>query len=225
MSALIPYMGGAQDATFLTPGKWSKVFRCPSDQWLDVDPPGYRIYNNVDNATGTTYFPVSYGVNVDVASVVDMDGVARIDSGTNSVGVVYGPTVAGYGNANIGASVDCKLAKVRKPSEVLLYADCGTRPGLKSSGSPLDFNDALFYTTNYMVYGSAPQSDWGKLSGVALTDWLKDRIPYMRHNSRRSGSSAAVQKLARINICFVDGHAESVDRDHFDQVRVSPWMR
>lgn len=219
VSALIPYMGGPQDATFLTGGKWSRVFRCPSDQWMDADNEGYRLFNNV---AGGPYFPVSYGANADIASVLDRNGVARFDN-TGIVGVIGGPSVASYGTPDVGGSVDCKLSKVKKSSETLLYADCGTRPQVKF-GTALDYNDALYYTTNYMNYGASPKSEWGRLSGVALTDWLKDRIPYTRHNTKRSGSNVTVQKLARINVCFADGHGESVGRDDFGRVRVSPWL-
>jgi prepilin-type processing-associated H-X9-DG protein len=36
------------------------------------------------------------------------------------------------------------------------------------------------------------------------------RIPYTRHNNR-------------INIAFVDGHAETLGKDQFFRVRISPY--
>jgi prepilin-type processing-associated H-X9-DG protein len=122
------------------------------------------------------------------------------------------------GTRNLTVSADCKLTKVRTPSEVLLFADCGTRP--RSGGSfPLDYNDTLYYTTNSMNYGSAPDQDMGRLSGVALTSWLSGRIPYARHNTKGNQ-----QQTARINVAFCDGHGETVLRSDFSRVRISPWL-
>ena len=61
--ALLPYMGVRGDATFQTaPEQKSKVFRCPSDRWLDAGGEGdngYRIWNNVTNLPGGKfYFPI-----------------------------------------------------------------------------------------------------------------------------------------------------------------------
>src|SRR2546423_2278256 len=74
-SALLPYMGARGGVTFQTDteGK-SRVFRCPADTWLDVGNEGqngYNIFNNITAVAGGKYFPVSYGINVDITAVSD----------------------------------------------------------------------------------------------------------------------------------------------------------
>ena len=218
-SALLPYLGSKSGATFQTEAEGkSKVFRCPADTWLDFSSTegqnGYRIFNNVVNLPGGPFFPISYGVNVDVTAVSDAGGVGRFGLSDN-VAVVYGPPPflgnAGPNGARMGQPLQAKLFKVRKPSEVLLFADCGTRPPA-SGGSPLDFNDALYYTSNYMFNMSGlPEQDYGKLSGVMKTTWLKNRIPLKRHNNK-------------INVAFCDGHGDTVLVGDFDKVRITPYL-
>jgi prepilin-type N-terminal cleavage/methylation domain-containing protein/prepilin-type processing-associated H-X9-DG protein len=221
-SSLIPYLGGKAtlpsgaavtlDNTFLSnPTKQTKMFQCPSDQWLDAGAGtydnGYKIFNNVDNSGG--YYPVSYGINADVATVV-VGGVARFDE-SGIINVVRTAT------STMTFSSDCKLSKIQGASDVMLFADCGTRPQV-TMGTPLDHNNALYYTTNSMNFGPAPLSEMGKLSGVALTPWLQARIPYGRHNTKGNN-----QATARINVAFADGHGETVLRSDFSRVRISPW--
>jgi prepilin-type processing-associated H-X9-DG protein len=232
-SALLPYMGAKNGVTFQTDteGK-SKVFRCPSDRWLDVGLPGqngYNIFNNITAVNGSKYFPVSYGVNADILCVSDASGTGRMGLNDN-VGVVDGPppflstgsgAVAGR---HVGQPLQAKLGKVRHSSETLLFADCGTRPqdpGMNPA-SPLDFNDALYYTTNYMVNQSGMTAgDCGKLSGVMMTSWLKDRVPMDRHGGKKLPSGG--YNNGKINVGFCDGHAESVLQANFKSVRVSPY--
>jgi prepilin-type N-terminal cleavage/methylation domain-containing protein len=91
-SALLPYMGSRGDQLFETaPEEKSKVFRCPADGWLDAGGAGkngYRIFNNVSNSN--SYYPISYGINVDIAAVSDDKGQSRFALSGN-VGVVGGP--------------------------------------------------------------------------------------------------------------------------------------
>src|SRR6185295_19804777 len=86
---------------------------------------------------------------------------------------------------NAGQAMQAKLFKVQKPSEVLLYADCGTRPQ-RTSSFPLDMNDALYITTNYMMYASpVPKPEhMGRLSGIMQASWLGPRIPWDRHGGK-----------------------------------------
>ncbi len=217
-SSLLPYMGGGADDTFLTaPEQKSKVFRCPSDSALNIGEatnfgtgPGYILWNNVTYYNG--YYPISYGINADITCVVGSDGYGHF--GPYDAVSVYGPPQ--------GVPLDCKLSKVVHPTEVLLFADCGTRPfdNFGNINNGLDHNDALYYTTNYMTGGGAPQADMGKLSGIAVTGWLQGRIPYTRHGGNNSSNSA---KRGKINVTFVDGHGETVTSDRFNQVRVSPY--
>jgi prepilin-type processing-associated H-X9-DG protein len=216
-SALLRYLGQRGDPTFQTDAdNRSKVFRCPSDQWLDQGAEGqngYRIFNNVTSLPGGPYFPISYGANVDILAVSDAARIGRFGL-SDSVSVVGGPPPAqgnvGPNGIRGGQPLQAQLFKVSKPSEVLLFADCGTRPQ-KTGPNPLDFNDALYYTTNYMVNASGMTAeDIGRLSGVMKTPWLRERVPLNRHRDK-------------INIAFADGHGDTVLRAHFNQVRISPY--
>lgn len=230
-SALLPYMGARGGVTFQTDteGK-SKVFRCPSDRWLEISASegqnGYNIFNNVTAVNGSKYFPISYGINVDITAVSDAGGVGRFGLNDN-IAVVDGPPPvqgnAGPNGRRMGQPLQAKLGKVRRPAEVLLFADCGTRPSTNGS-NPLDLNDALYYTTNYMFNNSAiTATDAGRLSGVLLTNWLKDRIPLDRHGGKRFGTAPSQVRDGKINIGFCDGHAETVLQGDFKNVRVSPY--
>src|SRR5689334_11497334 len=132
----------------------------------------------------------------------------------------------GPNGLRMGQPLQAKLFKVQKPADVMLYADCGTRPqmpGLNQS-SPLDFNDALNYTTNYMFNQSGITADEaGKLSGVAKVSWLKQRIPWDRHGGRRIGSLPADVRDGKINVGFCDGHGESIQQSDMNRVRISPY--
>ena len=217
-SSLIPYLGGKMGQTFISaPEAQSKVFRCPADPALDQSPPGYQIFNNVAGG----YQAVSYGYNADIACLSDLTGVGRFGLG-DSIGVVWGPSGPGY-TATIGQPLQCKLNRISKPSEVLLFADCGVRD--KATGRfPLDRPDSVYYTTNWMDLNAIPAGDRGKLSGVLKTDWLKERIPMLRHGGKKKTNGAQVTYVeSRINVAFADGHAETVLQGDFNKVRVSPY--
>jgi prepilin-type N-terminal cleavage/methylation domain-containing protein/prepilin-type processing-associated H-X9-DG protein len=231
-SALLPYLGARSGATFQTEAEGkSKVFRCPSDRWLDhagEGQNGYRIFNNVVSLPGGPYFPISYAVNADVTGVSDSAGVGRFGL-SDSMAVVGGPAPfhgsVGPDGMRMGQPLQAMLHKVRKASNVLLFADCGTRPALPAAPtSPLDFNDALYYTTNYMLnHSGITAADAGKLSGVLLTPWLRARIPLDRHGGKRYGNQHWEVRDGKINVVFADGHAETVLQANFNQVRVSPY--
>jgi prepilin-type N-terminal cleavage/methylation domain-containing protein/prepilin-type processing-associated H-X9-DG protein len=233
-SALLPYMGAKAGSTFQTEAEGrSKVFRCPSDRWLDFGlegQNGYRIFNNVVNLPNGPYFPVSYGINADIASVSDSAGIGRFGL-NDSVAVVDGPPpyqgATGPDGRRMGQPLQAMLTKVKKSSEVLLFADCGTRPSYTPAGigsNPLDLNDALYYTTNYMFQQSGiTATDAGKLSGVMKTSWLRERVPLDRHGGKRQGTIPSAVTDGRINVVFCDGHAETILQSKFDQVRVSPY--
>jgi prepilin-type N-terminal cleavage/methylation domain-containing protein/prepilin-type processing-associated H-X9-DG protein len=233
-SALLPYMGSKAGTTFQTaPQEKSKVFRCPADRWLDFGREGqngYRIFNNVVSLPGGPYFPVSYGINADVTAAVDSIQNGRFGQNRNdNMAVVDGPSPfqgnVGPNNRRMGQPLNARLFKVKKPAEVLLFADCGTRPFTNGS-NPLDYNDALYYTTNYMFNaGSAiTAADAGKLSGVMATPWLRDRVPLDRHGGKRFGTAPYQVKEGRINVGFCDGHAETILQANFNQVRVTPYL-
>jgi prepilin-type processing-associated H-X9-DG protein len=159
----------------------------------------------------------------------------------DNVGVVGGPkpfqgTVVADGRTwTVGQALQAKLFKVQKPSDVMLYADCGTRPA-RQAQFPLDMNDALYYTTNYMIYASpVPKPEhMGRLSGMMQTSWLATRVPWDRHGGKtyRSVTDANTPGVdgfyshardGKINVGFCDGHAETILQSNAKRVRISPY--
>jgi prepilin-type N-terminal cleavage/methylation domain-containing protein/prepilin-type processing-associated H-X9-DG protein len=224
-SQLIPYLGkGGADSTFINaPQQQSKVFQCPSDIWqADTIAPGYRMFNNIaglaSNPNG--YVPVSYGINADITILCDArNGQFGEPNGPYTVWIYGGPTEqVTVPNANGGKPAGCKTSRIYKSAETLLFADCGTRPQSGSITSPLDYNDCLYYTTNYDGYGSKG----GYMSNVALTSWLGNRIPLAKapfnpgHQDRHIGD--------KLNIAFCDGHVEALGYGDLNRVRISPWQ-
>jgi len=231
-SALLPYLGAKQGATFQTEANdKSRVFRCPSDAWMDQGggegQNGYRIFNNVTSLPGGPYFPISYGVNADILCVSDATGVGRFGLG-DSVAVVNGPGptppgASSYGGFSMGQPMQAQLFKVKRSPEVLLFADCGTRP-YTGSGNPLDLPDALYYTSNYtMNQPGIPPDDIGKLSGSYKTPWHRDRIPLLRHGGKKNGPATYDVREGRVNVGFCDGHGETVLQSQMKRVRISPY--
>ena len=75
-SALLPYMGGQPNDTFVSaPTKQRAIFVCPSDPYQDGPSPGYYLYSNVGTSN---YNPISYGVNADIACAVSSAGQGYI---------------------------------------------------------------------------------------------------------------------------------------------------
>jgi len=213
-SALIPYLGIKSIDTFQTmPTKQGKIFQCPSDLWLDDVKPGYMLFNNVTNTSPNFgFFAISYGINADIACNVDQQGIGRFGL-SDQVGVVKSTSPV-----TLGPPLNARLDRVSKPSEVLLFADCGTRPVDVNAprNAPLDYQEALYYTTNF---GSGKS-----LKDVLVTQWLAYRIPFGRHGKLSSGNSPALWgRNSRINIGFCDGHAETVMTSDFGRVQVSPY--
>jgi prepilin-type N-terminal cleavage/methylation domain-containing protein/prepilin-type processing-associated H-X9-DG protein len=226
-SALLRYLGARGDVTFQTEAEGkTKVFRCPSDPWLDFGPEGqngYRIFNNVVNLPGGPYFPISYGVNADILSISDLNNLGMFNlSSRPNIAVVGGPPpynalfADGPNGIKSGQPLQAQLFRVHKPAEVLLFADCGVRgPGIPfDQNKPLRGTDVLYYTTSEMfngaTSGSIPAGDAGRLSGALKAQYLKDRIPLKRHKDK-------------INVAFCDGHGETVLLQNFPGVRISPY--
>ena len=227
-SALLPYLGAKSGATFQNEAEGkSKVFRCPADKWLDIGnregENGYRIYNNVTNLPGGPYFPISYGSNADVLSISNQNGQGVFSlAAPPNIAVLGGPppvAPANFGTPpgglKMGQPLQAQLFKVHKPAEVLLFADCGTRPlaaGVPNEDAqPLWSNQMLYYTTSSMFTGSTiPLEDAGRLSGVLKGIHTKDRVPLTRHNDK-------------INVAFCDGHGETVLISRFRDVRITPY--
>jgi prepilin-type processing-associated H-X9-DG protein len=212
-SALMPYLGvknGDMNTFQMNPSGQSRVFICPSDVWQNENNPGYMLFNNISPASSNPngYFPISYGINADVTAVTDNSGTGHFGNG-DTMAVCSGSP--GAGNAfTLMPPLGARLRQIYMPSQVLMFADCGTRPSISAdnSGAPLNYNDALYYTTNYDTGGSSPGPT---LDNVNNTSWLKDRIPLTRHGRK-------------INVAFADGHAASVPSTAFNTVRVSPYQ-
>lgn len=230
-TALLPYLGGRKDQTVFANSDQSRVFLCPSDKWQEGFPAGYYPGNNfvpfVDPNTGafTDYAKISYGINIDITSIVDPASGVSVHNAGATIGVVDGPNQGRYGGTRIGEALQGRLDKVFGASEVLLFADCGVRPYV--GGSQLDRRDALYITTNYMTYNGGDPALWGKLEGIMQTSWLKGRLPLDRHDRTVRevvpGQFEDNIKRGRINVAFADGHAESIGREDFRRVRVSPY--
>jgi prepilin-type processing-associated H-X9-DG protein len=230
-SSLVPYLGtrtGDLNSFMLNATGQSKVFVCPNDYWQDATPAGYALINNIDptvmvnNPLG--YVPISYGANADIACVVWKDGYGYYDPGSN-----YSPgdTIYVEGGGQRGLPLNCQLFKVYHPSEVLMYADCGTRPTLTTGiGFPLDRNDSLVYTTNYAVLNGniKPGQSLCTLQAISKVTWLGDRLPikYTGLPGQQPGQGDR-HYGSRINVAFCDGHAEAITPDDWSRVRVSPY--
>jgi prepilin-type N-terminal cleavage/methylation domain-containing protein/prepilin-type processing-associated H-X9-DG protein len=233
-SSLLPYLGGHDLESYSfenNPNAQTKIFICPSDQWQNIGiESGYMVYNNVTNPTGDPlgYFPISYGVNADITAYADFSvpvPVGRFRPGPGSpadfIGVSpgHGPYVLNHYLPPLNA----ELKKVKDSSEVLLYADCGTRPASGNRSTVLNFNDALYFTTNSDVNGAGagsydglPKSGQGPtLANIINTSYLAGRIPLQRHKYK-------------INVVFADFHVETIlfgpkNVGFLKKVRVSPY--
>jgi prepilin-type N-terminal cleavage/methylation domain-containing protein/prepilin-type processing-associated H-X9-DG protein len=202
-SALLRYMGDRTLTDFQkAPTNKTKVYLCPSDPYLSDALPGYCLVNDVTNSV-SKYQAVSYGYNADIACLIDTGGHGLFANDKNYLSIYKGPVIV----SPYGQPLNCLIGKVYKSSDTLLFADCGNRPEV-ADAIPLDGNDVLYYSSN----GISPQriASPGTLLGISQQTPLNLRIPYTRHHSK-------------INIAFVDGHAESLGSDQFHRVRVSPF--
>lgn len=210
-SALVPYLGGSPALAFdqLDP-KMADFYLCPNDSTRDEPYPGYEVTINI----GFNYKPISYGVNADICSIPQPGnpGVGSFGGGLD-IGVKKGASDPGV-YAPIAGAID----NIAKPSQTLLYADCGTRPeGFAPAGNLQDRSDSVFYITNY-GYG-------GDLKSVFDTPWLGGRIPIDRAGFMVSGGAELIgveRHPDAINIAFSDGHGAATTVEEFENVRVSP---
>jgi prepilin-type processing-associated H-X9-DG protein/prepilin-type N-terminal cleavage/methylation domain-containing protein len=221
VSALFPYLGfkdgdlndfavisGNVTKLSMTP----KVLVCPSDEYQNngLDS-GHMIYNNVSPASAA--YPVSYGINVDVTALTDINNVGHFD---NSGQVGVSPGHPPYQSGVIRPPLNAKLARIEGPTNVLMFGDAGLRPNVTGSAQ-LDQTDILAFTTNYDVNNTGAGSydhQIGSGQGPTLynslnTSWC-NKVPLKRHNNR-------------INVVFADGHGATVSIGDMKTVRVSPY--
>lgn len=225
-SMLLPYLGGARttkDASGRTidldfenlPFGNTAVFRCPSDPNVQ----GETAINTVMNNVTTPAQFISYGINGDITAI-SYRGEGRFGQSGN-IGVVGGPVQGSLPPQPAGA----KLTKVVRPTEVLLFADCGTGRNGPGTDNVINLGRTLVWTTNFSNFRSPKVAVEGTLAAVAETAWLKDKFPLNRHGAAQANINGNLQnrKRGRINVGFADGHAASVSFDDFSQVRVSPF--
>jgi prepilin-type N-terminal cleavage/methylation domain-containing protein/prepilin-type processing-associated H-X9-DG protein len=252
-SSLIPYLGQGSGAagnnTFLTTAgsqNQSKVFQCPSDVWLSDTLPGYALCNNVVFTTtgpGESFFgyqPISYGLNADITMVTDNTGIGRFTPASKAMDVFAGPTAPGQ---TVGQPMSCRIDRVYKSAETLLFADCGTRPYSYPTGSPsgqgLDENTSLYFTTNgtkkltptFTATGFKGPMPGGLLSTIISGPGTVTQATF----PNAWGSNIPIAKVPNnpskvdrhyggvINIGFCDGHVEALGMGDFTKVRISPW--
>ena len=226
ITALEKYVGEDNDFVAGNETRISDTFVCPSDKYLGADPEGYWPGNNFVASTGTPagftdYVRASYGINVDLTADV-FNGRGRYNQG-GEVGVWNGPNTYN-GTQYAGQSASGKITRVEDSSRTLVFGDCGVRP-YAQVGNALDRQDILAFTTNYMEYNGAPNQNFGgTLMGILQTSWLRDRLPLDRHDVRADLPNRGIEgKKGKLNVTFVDGHSESVDRGALDKVKVTPF--
>lgn len=210
-SAIVPYMGGDPEDDFEnTDTKVSKAFICPSDQNQDATPPGYAIWNNISDTTTKMNKPVSYGVNGDATTYND-----PFKKGFWAQGL----TITPYKGPATNGSLDA----IRSTSNVMIYADCGTRREV-GNGLLLSGNH-LLYSATIGVFGTGladQERDIGTLSAVEQKSTLRARIPLSTNENVSGATGPADRHSDRINIAYADGHAASSGVDDFSNVYLSP---
>ncbi len=234
---MIRYLGEA-DATFDERNNWPDYFICPSDPGVATGAEGAGYV--APQGVALDKVPASYGINGDIASLIDRNtygGVSRI--GSSEVGVVGGLPLSsppGYWHPQLGKSVNAKLTAVRDPASTLLWGDTGTiRADPQQGGGFLDRADLLIWTTNFGSnnYNGGNIAYDGTMAGIMQTSWLAWRVPLDRHDSGATNSEArgtlGNPKGGSVNVGFVDGHGESVkfgtpdNPGQFEKVKVTPW--
>jgi prepilin-type N-terminal cleavage/methylation domain-containing protein/prepilin-type processing-associated H-X9-DG protein len=247
-SHLLPYLGSRSPGDFQTaPTAQSQVFVCPADgittNWLNVNSPGFTVFNNTTLNTTSSTQRISYAINGDIACET-MNNPANSINGEGRFGLndtILCFAMDGSGNfitdPHFAPPLNGKLTRVHNTSSTLLYADAGTLP--RMGNNPLDYSDVMVYSTNY-DYSAASATNkqlFYTMAGIALTPWDGSRIPLDRHGkpgsairppvagspTLYSASSRPQIRTGTINVSFCDGHAESVRFDDFAHVIVSPY--
>ena len=238
MSSLLPYLGDDSGTTFQQSENFSGVFLCPDDP---AEPRQGQPSTGYILPAGTLNdpVPVSYGLNADICTNVAPNGRSYLGGGVSpggtgyfgEIGVVYGPNQYG---PQVGQSANCKLTNVSESSATMLLGDCGTLRANPQQGNFQDWANVLAFTTNYSTGNGGDPNLFGTLASIQQTPWLAWRTPLQRHNSDAVNADwlqITDQEDGRVNVAFVDGHAESLTmRDEtnpgdFARVKVTPWEK
>ncbi len=224
VSALARYMGRKQLVENLKQivDYEMKIFQCPSDAGIQGSPKGYWLYhkNSFDLPDG--FVPVSYAINADIYSITDpADGGGKQDQ-FNILGVYKGPKTGWYASRTepVGQPLQGKLSAVAKSSETLLYADGGVNVNIRAG---IENPRSLAYSSHWTHDVDSPNGFPGTLHNMARATWMSQKIPQGRHDPKGPQNAVDNNKTGRINVAFVDGHAESVSRGDFKRVRLSPY--
>jgi prepilin-type N-terminal cleavage/methylation domain-containing protein/prepilin-type processing-associated H-X9-DG protein len=240
-SALLPYLGAKGQPDFQTaPGAQSKVFVCPSDRiaadWSDLNSPGFTVFNNTTLNSGQT-MRISYGINADITGNTDpASGIGYFNAGNAMMPYRLDGNGQEIKSEKDAPPLNGKLTAVRKPATTLLFGDSGYWPReTAGGGAPLNFSDVLAISTNYIAYNSDPfftnnLSAKYTMAGIARASWLRTHLNIDRHGKRgynliSNGNNPDLGKCkgGKMNVAFVDGHAETVAFDDFGKVNVSPY--
>lgn len=214
-TAIAGYMGGGSlDDLNTTTVETTEAFLCPGDPSKAYNNPGYYLYNNVTAAGSTDHIsPISYGVNADVTAVT-INGTGQF-SGADEVNP-YNSKLPG----NKGVPLNGNLETVKNASQVMLFADCGTR---NPSNPDADAEEGFVVGgavngRNVLAYSST-----GGLSGPSLGDLYNHTI--RRRKMPISEVPGGLRhKGDAINSVFVDGHGNSTsDEGQWDEVWISPY--
>ena len=258
--SLIPYLNtvsgstsGFMNSSGTGAAAQSTVFQCPADISMNDTNPGWLFGNNVSSSNTTGgFYACSYGVNADIEMINYNSGgsvVPCLNPGNS--GNMYAYVYAG---PNGGLALNCKIDRVYKSAETLLYADCGTYPKVAPTGTYTDmlwWNCGLYYSST--TYAAEPATGWPAIPPdsftyvtVLGTGRLYD-IANMAKGSAAVSTSLPIQypgsmiPLAKaphnvshqnrhnlsgglMNVCFCDGHVESLGYGDLRKVRVSPYQ-
>jgi prepilin-type N-terminal cleavage/methylation domain-containing protein/prepilin-type processing-associated H-X9-DG protein len=222
VSALASYLGRKQPVEKLTDLEKDtmKIYQCPSDSALSLPNPGYLIFASTSFDLPNEYLPISYSVNADITTVLDRNGHGRFTD-QHTLGVYRGPNpgnIYGAGSPN-GQPLQAKLSKVSNPTQTMLFADGATRLDFSNKYDGIQSPQALAYSSHYSDFLDIYP---GTMHNVAKASWLVNKIPFSRHD-KRAKDGVDNGRDGRINVVFADGHAESVQRAFFKDVRVSPY--
>jgi prepilin-type N-terminal cleavage/methylation domain-containing protein/prepilin-type processing-associated H-X9-DG protein len=238
-TALLPYLGANKNQEVNANSEQSKVFNCPSDKWQEGFPAGYYPGNNFKPFTGpqgfTDYARISYGINIDITSIKDpaMSPSRTVHNDNGWIGSVNGPNQQNYAGAGqgIGEALGARLDRVQSASEVALFIDCGVRPYV--AVSVLDRRDVLYFTSNYNQLAPTDAHLMGTFEGAMKAPWIGGKFPLDRHDAKAREVNRTDlfkydpndRRFGRINVAFVDGHASSVARADFANVRITPYKK